>query len=292
MSWKRNLHTLLTTKGMMPSYLMWLAHRSRGTVGPLIRLSSDTVVGAEWLSFSEFWSYRSAEYGHERTNSVNPRVRGFLQRCARPNGIAVDVGANIGVFTAELAALGFEVHSFEPIPETCARLRLNLGLNGDLLHRIHVNERAVSDVDGKATMTGPGMSPGTAYLSTRAGNGDHRLIEVRMTTLDSYAAQRQLEKIDFLKVDVEGYEPAVFRGAGGLLARQAIRTIYFEWSPSMMMRAGFDPPVMLGQLTEAGYKFFDLDESGALQEIDERQLLQEQRAWDNLVATACGDGWA
>lgn len=286
MAWLRNLRTMVKTEGMPAAYGRWLLHRTIGLRGPTLDLGNGALVGAKWRCFSEYWSFRCGEFNSGPTNALGSDLGRFLERCAAsaPNGIAVDAGANVGIFSVKLAALGYRVHSFEPIHETLDRLLENLALNPGLSGRVHVNEKALSDREGVVTMTAPGRSPATAHIASEPGNGTSVLLSVAAVALDDYAAFRGWERIDFLKLDVEGYEPAVLRGATKLLKRRAIGTILFEWGPPMLRRAGFDPRELLDELSAAGYALYRIGTGGQLRRIDATGLLAEGIEWDNLVA--------
>lgn len=282
-----NVRTLCQTRGMARAYSLWAAHRVLGLTGPQLTLSKGAKIGAEWLNFSEYWSYWCNESQHGPTNAIPGHVRSFLRKCAsRHNGgIAVDAGANVGVYSVELAALGYEVHAFEPIPETYARLQKNLALNSSIVGKVRSIDRALGDREQRLTMTGPGNSPATAHISQTPANGVSALLPVWITTLDAYAESTGIQHIDFLKLDVEGYEPAVLRGAARLLGRHGIDTVYFEWCPPLLRRLGFDPSEPLTELKNFGYAFYRIGSGGQLQEVSDSAILLEGCEWDNFVAT-------
>jgi hypothetical protein len=115
------------------------------------------------------------------------------------------------------------------------------------------------------------------------------LLPVRTTTLDAYAAASGLRRIDFLKLDVEGYEPAVLRGAAGLLNRHAIGTLFFEWCPPLLRRAGFDPSELLAEIEKAGYALYRIGAGGKLRREGALGVLLDGCEWDNLVAQPLED---
>lgn len=142
-----------------------------------------------------------------------------------PGEIAIDVGANLGWYTALLSRLsepGAQIFAFEPDPETYRLLRENL--------------RANSAVGVTALNLALGETRGTAVLRRykTSNNGRHTLspgsdddgdgggeCEVNVETLDSFCAAHGLgeARVRFLKIDVEGFEYYVVRGAMSLLQR-------------------------------------------------------------------------
>jgi FkbM family methyltransferase len=271
---------------MPGAYASWLAHRALGRRGPILRLGDQAAIGASWFSFSEYWSFRCGEFASGPTNLIQRNVNLFLKDCAAATkgGVAVDAGANIGIFAVELAALGYDVHAFEPIPDTYTRLLANVALNPVLTGRIHAVECAFGQRKELLAMTLPVNSPATAHVAQGPDKGTAMLLEVQVTTLDGYAADCEIHHIDFLKLDVEGYEPAVLRGAAGLLKRQAIGTILFEWCPPLLRRAGFDPRELLDELHAAGYGVFEIAEAGEVVKARSAEALLNACEWDNLVA--------
>lgn len=137
----------------------------------------------------------------------------------RAPGVVVDVGAHFGE-TAQLMISRFpsaRVHCFEPMLESFRRLcRAVEGLD------VVCVQAALSDEAGTATM-GSGASSRTSGFAA-SGRG----IEVRVDTLDAYAQTSGIASIGLLKVDVEGHEPAVLRGASGLLEAGRIDHVLCE----------------------------------------------------------------
>lgn len=137
----------------------------------------------------------------------------------RPLRVAVDVGAHFGETARRVAASfpGARVHCFEPIPTSFRRL-----------------ERAVAGLDAVCVQAALSDEPGTVEMglgessfSSGFGAAGTR-IDVRVDTLDAYVAQAAIESVELLKVDVEGHEPSVLRGATGLLATGRIEHVLCE----------------------------------------------------------------
>jgi FkbM family methyltransferase len=126
---------------------------------------------------------------------------------ARSAQTVFDIGANAGIFS--LAALAVnpsaKVHAFEPTPEIAARLRATVAMNG--LSNLTVNEVAVGDHDGDATLRrwrGVGNNnEGMNFIATDGSDGE----PVLLASLDRYCADRNIERIDLLKIDIQGNEP-------------------------------------------------------------------------------------
>ena len=185
----------------------------------------------------------------------------FLLDHLRPGDTFVDVGANVGVYTLLAAALpGVRCVAFEPSTESCARLVENVRLNG--LTEVDVRRAAVGAESGEVAIT-VGRDSVNRVISTvpRSGESEPDPLEgpqpdgapagraewVPLTTLDEALAG--VDRVTLVKIDVEGMEPAVLRGAREILRRH---------SPAMIIER--NDPVALGQaLAEIGYASFRYD---------------------------------
>jgi FkbM family methyltransferase len=140
------------------------------------------------------------------------------------DSVVLDVGANIGLFTLYLVhKYGRErfarIHLFEPNPDTYARLRHNLHANGlDDLCTAHL--LALSDRAGTIYMESP---RGYSVLNMISDKGT---VPVECKTLDVWTRENGVEAVHLLKVDVEGHEMPLLRGAPAALS--AVRYLYIE----------------------------------------------------------------
>ena len=140
------------------------------------------------------------------------------RRLALPETTAIDVGANVGVYSVVLArAVGPEgrVLAFEPGPENVRRLEENLARNG--LANVDVHAVALAEEPGELVLR---LGSDPAYHSTgdvfegRASGGELR---VRARTLDEVWREAGSPEVSVVKIDTEGGELAVLRGARELL---------------------------------------------------------------------------
>jgi len=150
---------------------------------------------------------------------------------ARP-ALVFDVGANLGAFTtAALEALGptARVVAFEPSPQTFRLLTEALGGRAGVeLHNLGLGEQP-----GQLSLYSDEIGSGMASLYQRNLDAQGRTLnlveQVNITTLDRFCAEHQISAIDYLKLDVEGHELSVLRGAQNLLDAGAIGLIQFEF---------------------------------------------------------------
>ncbi|MDC0948993.1 FkbM family methyltransferase, partial [Gammaproteobacteria bacterium] len=130
----------------------------------------------------------------------------FLQHVCRPDSVVFDVGAHHGMQTmlmAKLAAQG-EVHAFEANPQNAMVLFANVALNR--LTHCSANSTAVGAESGMTEISGEML-------------GDHGLERwtVPMISIDDYCRDHQIDRVDVIKIDVEGYEGHVLKGASATL---------------------------------------------------------------------------
>jgi FkbM family methyltransferase len=142
----------------------------------------------------------------------------WLCRLLRPGSTAFDVGANLGVFTVPLARAvepSGAVVAFEPHPGNVARLQANVDLNA--LSNVRIEPRAVGDYDGMLELR---LSTDAAFGSTASGavlQDAGSTVRVEVVRLDRIWASLGEPEIDVLKIDVEGAEIGVLRGAAQLI---------------------------------------------------------------------------
>jgi len=166
----------------------------------------------------------------------------YLARNLQPGDTLLDVGANIGLMLLQVRAKKrIEVHAFEPSAATADRLRRNIDMNG--WSDITVVQVAVSDRPGVLALSGD--NPVTRHVS-RDGE------QVTAITLDEYVAERHLD-VHALKLDVEGYEPAVIQGARHLLVSQK-PLIISEVIDAVLNERGFERRDLIEPLRQLHYE--------------------------------------
>jgi FkbM family methyltransferase len=196
------------------------------------------------------------------TGEYEPPLIHFLQTHNTDGWNCCDVGANVGAVALALAkyvgSTG-RVFAFEPGPPNLLRLQSNFRLNPGLLGRTEIFGCGIADKPGELWWAEEPGNPGNALLSDK---GTHK---IPVTTLDTFLRERQLDRVDFLKIDVEGMELLVMRGATELL-RRFHPAMYFETLPRYVNTptgAAFDDIEKL-LVGEFGYSLYRLSNSGQL----------------------------
>lgn len=158
----------------------------------------------------------------------DPAISWCLRRLLRAGDVYVDVGANIGTETvpaAKLVGPTGVVHAFEPNAEVLGLLERSLQANG--LTNVQAHLRAVSDFDGEIGLSVPESSSGLATASKEVPPGG---LTVEAVRLDGFEPLRT-RTIRLLKIDVEGHEYPVLKGAERLLAEGRVEHVLIEIWP-------------------------------------------------------------
>jgi len=150
--------------------------------------------------------------------------------------VIFDVGANIGDWTAALLEApwpalprGGQAHLFEPSPASFRKLQIRFAReiqSGTVV----IRQLALSQASGTADLYLSEPTAGTNSLHQHPGLDVNERLQIDLSTLDGYCADQGIEHIDLVKVDVEGHDLAVLRGGSGLLRRQSIRVVQFEYN--------------------------------------------------------------
>lgn len=143
-----------------------------------------------------------------------------------PQCVVLDVGANVGNHTLAFATVARQVHAFEPIPRIHALLQQNTA--GNSLDNVTLHALALSDCDDEAVihMVTAG-NYGASSFDTRSAEAEPVTVQRRRG--DALLAQLGVDKVDFIKIDVEAHEVYVLRGLMNTL-QQHRPVITMEWN--------------------------------------------------------------
>jgi FkbM family methyltransferase len=192
-----------------------------------------------------------------------PTVR-FIRKNLTPSSIFFDVGAQMGYLSlvAASAAKGVQVYAFEPEQNNLTRFNHNIALND--ISTIRVVEQAVSDATGTLKLyLADNNNAGTHSTIPGVTNVSERFLELPCTTLDDFVRAEGISRIDLIKVDVEGGELEVIRGAHRTLAK-CTPTLILEMSDALQEARAFSTSSFKQMLADMGYHAFTLTDAGAL----------------------------
>ncbi len=182
-----------------------------------------------------------------------------LAKRIKPGWKCIDVGANFGYFTVLLAELtGAEVEAWEPADDLVELLKKTRALNG-LRGRVKVVPMAASkDNDTLALQRAQHDYRSAKVLDMGSPIRDEDLLQDapadRLDTTD-------LDRVDFIKIDSEGFEPEVWEGMRRLIERGDPKAVLMEWAPKRYEA----PREFLQQIARDGFRVHVVDGSGDLQ---------------------------
>ncbi len=198
----------------------------------LVRLLAGRVTGPDWVRLRQ-GPYLRVELGDYLSNAVyfsrdwDRKISWVCERLLRPGDIALDIGANLGLVTCQMAALvgpTGRVHAFEPNPAMTSLLGQSVARNS--LSQVKVHPTALGDSEQELELTIP---PQTHCLATLSREACGEKIRVPVKTLSAWASNHpEVIRIRLMKLDVEGFEEQVFRGSEQLFRRTRPDAVLFE----------------------------------------------------------------
>ena len=159
------------------------------------------------------------------------RTRGIDLKL-RPDDVVIDAGAWIGDFSAYASVCGVRTYAFELLPETFEILKETSRLNKNI---VPINLGLGAKKEELTIVVDEGNTVGASIL-LRQSRG--KTVKVQVTTLDDFVEENKLERVDFIKADIEGHERFMLRGAKNVLKnfgpRLAICTYHLPDDPQVL----------------------------------------------------------
>jgi FkbM family methyltransferase len=194
----------------------------------------------------------------------------FVERFLRPGMTVLDIGANQGLYTllaSQCVKPSGRVFSFEPSPRERRALRLNVALN--VCRNVAIQGLALGSQETTADLfVVKDFETGCNSLRPPIANSETYPVRVRVTTLDTWLQTKGIQSVDFIKLDVEGAELEVLKGAKRFLERRPGPVILAEVHDVRTGPWGYHAKEILMQLRGAGYIWFGLLPGGAVEELD------------------------
>lgn len=222
-----------------------------------------------------------------RLGLMGRRERRFIENSVRAGMRVADIGANIGLYTllmARLAGAAGRVHAFEPQAAMAGALRQNVELNRAA--QVVVYPYAVGAAAGSGVLDADSLNSGDARLAPAGRHLPASNRSAAKPTVSIHALDEILEgeMLDFIKMDIQGWEGRALQGMSALLRRSPGLTLYFEFWPKGLRAAGSSERELKQILVEQGLRVFRA--GGDAREIDleaEARLLRPD-GFVNLVA--------
>jgi FkbM family methyltransferase len=242
----------------------------------------DTLNGAAMrvLGRRSLWRLGRALYKAARNDGDNDPARNgerWVQArvlelfAGEPRTVVFDVGANVGSWSAMLLegvdaarAAALEVHAFEPVESTMQSLRARLGRH-PRFGVLRLVPAALSDADGTVEMYEVEPNGTTNSLHPDPFQPSRR-VSIPTRRADSYCEEHGIHTVHLLKVDAEGHDFTVLRGAERLFREERVKVAQFEYNHRWVygrhyLKDVFDfvqgLPYAVGKLTPAGVEVYD-----------------------------------
>jgi FkbM family methyltransferase len=183
---------------------------------------------------------------HMRWNVEEYRA---FRAATRDGATVLDIGANAGSYTilfAQWVGPTGRVIAFEPVPAICELLRVEVELNG-VADRVEIVNAAVAGSEGTVAMT----APGAIGINRVVPSSEPGLLQVCAVTIDGFCATHRVRP-DVIKIDVEGLELDVLRGARRTLATNRLASVFTEWHPSIWPSLSISSADVAGELARQG----------------------------------------
>jgi FkbM family methyltransferase len=183
-----------------------------------------------------------------------PELFAFYEGFLKPGMTVVDAGANIGLHTLFFAKrVGPEgrVYAFEPGQSAFGRLQSHVERNQ--LANVRCFHCALGASEGVVAIT-ENCQDNSRNFVVESSSGTNGTKNVGLRSLDQVLKKEGVGRVDFLKIDVEGFEPQVLEGASNYLRQQSIRVLQLELDDSSLARSGYTAARVSNMLDDAGYR--------------------------------------
>ena len=285
-------------------YLKIVGSLSRGKgYGQKHKFLKSTITKTESIlktDFAETWSGKiyvhSNDTGSLSTLSISgtfgPRDTQTVKDNVHLGDFVVDLGANIGYYTCLLAKLvgkDGKVFAFEPDPRNLKLLEKNVKVNE--YNNVVIVDKAVSDVNGTCTLycSQKKFGASTIFESEKTKTKDLFPVKSETVSLDYYFKKLNLHnKIDFIKIDIEGAEFKAFNGMKKILQLNSNLKIFTEITPLLLDDANSTVKQVLDFLDDYKFtnRFLSDNRKNTLSKINKQELLNHMKN-SNSVNILC-----
>lgn len=194
---------------------------------------------------------------------LDPKISQIIDIVVEPGDVALDIGANLGLVSLRLAKRvgpSGRVYSFEPNPLMVAYLQATFKRNN--LTNMELQQFALGETRGRLRLSVPKGNAGAASLLDAEGMELDKLEAshvVEVETLTAFSKKKALTRVDFVKIDVEGFESKVIKGGVDLIKEKRPRAILFEENRNIT--TGTKLPESIRLLQQCDYDVFAIPRS-------------------------------
>lgn len=147
-----------------------------------------------------------------------PEMVSLFKSLLQPTDTVLDVGANIGCTSLLFGDLARKVYSFEPSPTTYRWLVENV--QGAKLNNVETINLGLGKEAGTFELTfAPNNRSGGFVSNLTSASEGHQVEQITIVRGDDFISERKIDKVDFIKIDVEGFEQSVIEGLAATIAR-------------------------------------------------------------------------
>jgi FkbM family methyltransferase len=223
---------------------------------PILKIALVSLARRQNFTTSPNWEWKiNLLLGFHEEDTVK-----LCRRLIRPGMTVVDAGAHVGYFTrlfAELVESPGKVYAFEPNPYTFALLKKNT----EQLSNVVLINKGLSTVSGQSRLF---LNKHEFADSLFLQNDALSSIQVELISLDQFWNQVGRPNVDFIKMDVEGAEPCVLKGAVQFLSCQKKLNLVTEFRPVSLRAAGIEPVEFLNLLSALDFRYAAIGSGGGL----------------------------
>jgi FkbM family methyltransferase len=242
----------------IPGWFPLIAERADRFVGPPSGIHQVELFGCTMeLDTREYMQRRYYYHCYEAAELA------FVERWLRPGDRMIDIGALVGLFAlvgARRVGPTGRVDAFEPVPSSYEKLMRNIALNG--CGWVHPNRAAVTDHSGVVSLGIPQERLVGYSVAEFSIGAKLNAVEAPAVILDEYVGDDT--PVRLVKIDAEGSERDILRGASRLLERMPPDALLLELNHEMLSAHGSSITEVLSTLTDSGYAVHTLRRDGRL----------------------------
>lgn len=218
---------------------------------------------------------------------LDRKISWICSKLVREGDTVFDIGANIGIVTLSLSRLvkhSGRVYAFEPNPVLVDLLEQVIARNN--LENTKLFPLALGDVQGTLTLEIPKGNMGAASLIRTNKKQADKIVQVKVETLENIVEQEKIKSIRLIKIDVEGFEAAVFSGGKSVLEKTYPQAILFELNNYSGL---FWDQSVVQLLKQYDYDFFEIPKCYLKMNLKKISCDQKKVMGHDFLAVAKGD---
>lgn len=267
----KKVKTLLQNPGIQREYLHWQISRLTTGTSPYVCLPQ----GKRLFPANKFNDFHAINTQHPD----NSEFRLFQDLLGVTKGeVFIDVGANVGAMTllAHSTGLVSSILAFEPSHRYCEIWHYNMSVNQ--IENAMLIQAAIGDHCGEINFRVDPQQPLNNKIDHGNVHASSKVQKVKIMTLDAICTAMHIDQISLLKIDVEGAEPLVIRGAKELMRQRKINSILLEFIVEFIEDMNEDPDDFVKAIVDYGYDFFPINSDGSLGEpLEPNTIVNDRR---------------